>query len=179
MYIIYVSIILDLVGLICSQNVVARFMSPVKNKSIGHFMPGQEGPGWLMWEATLVWKRMLDQRLEQYDLTNYQLMILNALVQISEKNEVVNQAELAEFLRTNVMMTSNVLRTLEAKKLISRQSHPEDTRAKIIVLTSEGEDLAKKGHKEILSLNEEIFGTDKNLTQELTKNLEALLNIIT
>jgi len=152
-------------------------MSPIKNRNLGHFTPGVDSPGWLMWEMTLLWKRKLDQKLEKYDLTNYQVMILRALLQVTQNGDVVNQAELADYLRTNVMMTSNVLRTLEKKNLVSRQPHPSDTRAKVIVLTEQGIEMAEKGLQEIITLNQEIFGKSEQISSQLVQNLKQLLDL--
>ena len=49
---------------------------------------------------------------------------------MNQSGEPVTQARLASYAHLDIMMTSQVLRTLEKKRLLERASHPTDHRAK-------------------------------------------------
>jgi MarR family transcriptional regulator, organic hydroperoxide resistance regulator len=132
-----------------------------------------DSPGWLLWELTHLWKRKLEEELEQYDLTAFQLMLLRGLMHLASKDKKsTTQVDLANLLRSNKMMTSNVLRTLETKGLIKREAHPTDTRAKVLVLTSAGITLGNQAIKELQKLNKEFFGDD---SQDFTQVIKKLI----
>jgi len=63
---------------------------------------------------------------------------------LNTRGEHPNQLTLARQAGTDVKMTSQVLRALEAKGLIERDVDPADTRAKRLRVTSLGADLAPR-----------------------------------
>ncbi len=102
------------------------------------FKTPEESPGYLLAQLTLLWQRKLKKVLDPLDLTHTQFVLLTSIAWLSGKNDDTTQVEIADFNNFDRMMVSKVLRTLETKKLISRQEHKTDTRAKTIKLTSSG-----------------------------------------
>jgi DNA-binding MarR family transcriptional regulator len=77
-------------------------------------------------------------------LTQVQFLLLSGLEDLGRDGAAVGQNELARRPRIDAMMTSQVLRTLEAKGLVGRLSNPRDQRAKVLILTDEGAEAARR-----------------------------------
>lgn len=103
-----------------------------------------DSTGFLLWQVTALWQRKIAAVLRPYQLTQVQYALLATLFWFSKKTEYMTQTMLAQQTKLDIMMTSQVLRTLESKGLIKRQPHPTDTRAKILQLTKKGIDLVWK-----------------------------------
>ncbi|MEV6118713.1 MarR family transcriptional regulator [Streptomyces sp. NPDC052109] len=105
--------------------------------------PG-DSPGFLLWHATLRWQREIAAALGPLDLTHVQFVLLACTWWLNTHGEHPNQLALARQAGTDVKMTSQVLRALEAKGLIEREVDPADTRAKRLRVTSAGAELAPR-----------------------------------
>jgi DNA-binding MarR family transcriptional regulator len=57
-------------------------------------------------------------------------------------------------------MTSQVVRRLEAKGLLERQVDPDDTRARRLHLTAEGQRLARRAIVAVEQADAQFFGTE-------------------
>lgn len=104
--------------------------------------PGQS-PGLLLWRATLSWQRGIMAALKPLELTHVQFVLLASawwLTQVA--GEQPSQRRIAEHANTDAMMTSQVIRTLADKGLLRRSTNPDDARARVIEVTSEGVELA-------------------------------------
>ncbi|MET9503698.1 MarR family transcriptional regulator [Streptomyces sp. NPDC006622] len=101
-------------------------------------------PGFLLWHATLRWQREIATALGPLDLTHVQFVLLACTWWLNTHGEQPNQLALARQAGTDVKMTSQVLRALEAKGLIEREVDPADTRAKRLRVTSAGAALAPR-----------------------------------
>jgi DNA-binding MarR family transcriptional regulator len=68
-----------------------------------------------------------------------------------------SQARLAQQAGTDSMMTSQVLRKLEARGLVERGAHPSDSRARLVHLTSAGRELTARSLADVESADSEYF----------------------
>jgi len=68
-----------------------------------------------------------------------------------------SQRRLADFAGTDVMMTSQVLRTLEARGLLNRETDSRDSRARIIQTTDAGRELALAAVQVVESVDQDFF----------------------
>jgi DNA-binding MarR family transcriptional regulator len=98
-------------------------------------------PGFQMWSVTLAWQREIKAALRPYDLTHVQFVLLASTWWLGGTEAPPTQTRLAEHARTDLMMTSQVLRRLEDKQLVRRYEDKVDTRAKRVSLTAEGREL--------------------------------------
>jgi DNA-binding MarR family transcriptional regulator len=104
--------------------------------------PG-DSPGLLLWRATLRWQRAVTATLRPLDLTHVQFVLLASTWWLTEvAGETPRQRRIAEHAATDPMMTSQVLRTLEAKGLVERRADPHDSRARAVGVTVTGAALA-------------------------------------
>ena len=77
--------------------------------------------------------------LAPHDLTHVQFVLLASLWWLSEHaDEPPTQRELADQAGTDPMMTSQVLRKLEARELITREADRRDSRARRLRVTRGG-----------------------------------------
>lgn len=102
----------------------------------------EESPGFLLWHVTLRWQRMIAAALAPLDLTHVQFVLLATAWWLNSRGEDPNQLTLATQAGTDVKMTSEVLRKLEAKGLIVRTVDAADTRAKKLRVTDRGAERA-------------------------------------
>ncbi len=102
----------------------------------------EESPGFLLWHVTLRWQRMIAATLAPLDLTHVQFVLLATAWWLNSRGEDPNQLSLARQAGTDVKMTSEVLRKLEAKGLIVRTVDASDTRAKRLRVTDRGAERA-------------------------------------
>jgi MarR family transcriptional regulator, organic hydroperoxide resistance regulator len=117
--------------------------------------PG-ESPGFLLWKVSNAWQRRQRAALQPLGLTHSQFVLLAAATWFSS-TETLTQARLAELTGVDVMTTSQVLRTLEAAKLVARAAHPGDPRAKTIAVTARGRELARKAIVIVEATDEAFF----------------------
>jgi len=101
-------------------------------------------PGFLLWQATNAWQRRIRAVLEPLEVTHVQFVLLASLGWMGRKGESPTQADLARLARTDVMMTSQVLRALEARALVTRTPAPHDARARLLALTDAGRALVAR-----------------------------------
>jgi DNA-binding MarR family transcriptional regulator len=139
------------------------------------FETPSESNGFLLWKATNLWQREINKILKKFDLTHTQFVVLAGSYWLSNKTENITQVEIANFIDIDKMMTSNVIRKLLEKKLLKRQEHKTDTRAKIISLTEKGIETLKISVKEVEKFDVTFFGQLSN-NVEFNKELLRLLN---
>jgi DNA-binding MarR family transcriptional regulator len=103
-----------------------------------------ESPGFLLWHVTLRWQRDMATALAPLDLTHVQFVLLATTWWLNSQGDDPNQLSVAQQAGTDVKMTSEVLRKLEAKSLIRREIDPADTRAKKLRVTDRGAVIAEQ-----------------------------------
>jgi DNA-binding MarR family transcriptional regulator len=122
-------------------------VTPVRRHP-GGYRDGPAGPGdsagFLLWRSTLRWQRAVAAALRPLGLTHVQFVLLVTVWWLSRDGERPNQRQVADHAGTDVMMTSQVLRTLESRGLISRDVDVTDARARRLVATVEGARLAER-----------------------------------
>lgn len=139
------------------------------------FATPQESPGFLLWKTTNLWQRHIRLSLQPFDLTHVQFTLLAGLAWLTQKGDKISQVELAQYTETDVMMTSQVVRTLERKKLLKRTPNPLDKRAFHLLPTKAGLELANKAIQVVEAVDKNFFGKIKKL-EAFTEGLRELQN---
>ncbi len=103
-----------------------------------------DSPGFLMWQATMAWQRVLREALAPLDLTHPQFVVLACLGWIESEEGQVTQARIAQVAKLDPMMTSQIVRMLESKGWLERNDHPKDGRAFLLRPTRLGRALIRK-----------------------------------
>ncbi len=128
------------------------------NKKINfNFETPDENLGYLLWQTTMLWQRQMNRALDKVNLTHTQFVILIALAWLSRSSENVTQKEIADHSKTDRMMVSKILRTLEKNELVERKEHKTDTRAKSVFLTEKGVKTLQKAIEIKTNANELFF----------------------
>jgi DNA-binding MarR family transcriptional regulator len=104
----------------------------------------EQSPGFLLWHVSLRWQRAVTAALKPLGLTHVQFVLLASTWWLNTQDEQPSQAALSAFAGTDVKMTSQVIRTLERKGLITRAVDVADSRARRIVITDAGGALAPR-----------------------------------
>ena len=104
----------------------------------------KDSPGFLLWHATLRWQREVAQALAPLGLTHVQFVLLACTWWLNEQGGRPNQVQVAAQAGTDVKMTSQVVRSLEAKGLVEREVDTTDTRARRLRVTGPGAALAPR-----------------------------------
>jgi DNA-binding MarR family transcriptional regulator len=134
-----------------------------------------DSPGLLLWRLTNSWQAAQRAALKPYDLTHVQFVLLASLTWL-DSAAPVTQRELAEHARTDPMMTSQVLRALEAKGLVRRGPHPSDARARALTATPQGVELANRANAAVEGVDRHFFGRLGDRQPEFTAMLADLTN---
>ena len=137
------------------------------------FEQEESSPGLALWRATNAWQNAQRRALKKFDLTHTQFVLLASLVWI-DSEEPVTQRQLCEHARLDEMMTSQVLRLLEKKGLITRVAHPSDGRAMALSATAKGVKLANASVRVVEEVDRQFFSALPDQGRRLTKDLNTV-----
>jgi DNA-binding MarR family transcriptional regulator len=137
------------------------------------FAGPKESPGFLLWKVSNAWQRRQRAALQPLGLTHSQFVVLATATWFGS-SEALTQARLAELSGVDPMTTSQVLRTLEAAGLLERRDHPDDPRAKAIVVTAAGREKARKAVAVVEATDAAFFAPLASSSERLVKILAAL-----
>jgi DNA-binding MarR family transcriptional regulator len=132
-----------------------------------------ESPGFLLWQVTNRWQAAVRAALKPHGLTHVQFVLLATLTWL-DANGPVTQKRLAAAAATDVMMTSQVLRILEDRGLVSRGHHPEDGRARALMVTPAGRALANAAVVDVEACDRRFFGPLGDRTADFASMLRTL-----
>ena len=133
-----------------------------------------EDVGYLIWQITKFWQRGKHRTLDEFGLTSSQMEILGAIFHLTKEEKEITQILLSQETNIDPMTTSTILRNLQKKGLIIRKESETDTRARIVELTNEGEELFQKAISKVKVLQDKLF---ENIDIEaLRTQLRILLN---
>ena len=133
-----------------------------------------ESPGFLLWKISNAWQRAQRSALQPLGLTHSQFVVL-ATVTWFGASETLTQARVAELAGIDPMTTSQVLRALQTAGLIERDDHPTDPRAKQILATRAGRDLARKAVVVVEETDAAFFQPVAQSGAQLVKLFQALV----
>lgn len=137
------------------------------------FDDAEESPGLLLWQITNRWQAAQRAALKPHGLTHVQFVLLAALTWLGSDGPIT-QKQLADHTATDPMMTSQVLRTLEAGGLVERLPHPTDKRARALQVTPAGRDLANRTVGVVEECDRRFFEPLGELATPFTRSLQRL-----
>ncbi len=122
----------------------------------------EDSPGFLLWRITLRWQRAMTTALRPLELTHVQFVLLAAVWWLSDHadtpSQLPSQRQVAGHAETDVMMTSQVLRALESRGLLTRAVDPADARVKRLDVTAAGRHLAEEAVAVVEAVDADFFG---------------------
>lgn len=142
------------------------------------FATPDASPGFLLWQVTNAWQRAQRAALRRFKLTHVQFVVLAGVGWMTSTRGSVTQTALARHSRLDPMMTSQVVRRLAGRRLLTLREHVEDARAKAIRLTSAGRVLLEQTLPVVEHVDDEFFrglGADSvTFTAQLRALAEAI-----
>jgi len=138
------------------------------------FEKPEDSPGFLLWQVTNSWQRRIRHALKEIGLTHVQFVLLTATDWLDNAKLPTTQTNVAKFAHTDVMMTSQVIRTLKGKGLVVVEENPSDTRAHILKVTPTGKRLVKSALELVEDADGKFFGP---LRQDSIRFV-AMLNLL-
>ena len=135
----------------------------------------EESSGFLLWQVTNLWQREIKLALAKFDITHSQFVLLASILWLSQFEEPITQVLLSNHTKIDPMTTSTVLRTLQKKGFLQRTEHATDTRAKTVVLTKPGIDIARQAIAAVEQFDKDFFAILGGKTGAFNENLLSLL----
>jgi MarR family transcriptional regulator for hemolysin len=117
----------------------------------------EESVGFLLWQITNLWQRKMNSALGELDLTHVQFVLLAGIAWLERFEKSITQVKLAKHAKTNIMITSKVIGTLEKKGFILRGECETDTRAKCLSLTQKGIKKVEEALNIVKDIDERFF----------------------
>ena len=145
------------------------------NSSAFGFEKPEDNPGFLLWQTTITWQRLIYSELVKYDISHAQFVLLALLLWHQEKKIKTTQNLMIKISKLDKMTVSKSLKKLELLSYVKREELETDTRFKSLKLTSKGKNLVSKIIPKIEKIDEDFFSCIKN--NEL-KNLVGYLKKI-
>ena len=118
----------------------------------------EDSPGFLLWQTTMIWQRLIKKALENYGISHAQFVIMATLLWFSAHRCDTTQASIVNWSKLDKMTVSKALKELAHMKLVSRAEHKVDTRAKSVALTNKGRKLVCKLVHIVEQIDDEFFG---------------------
>lgn len=143
------------------------------NKSSFGFDTPEDSPGFLLWQTTITWQRLIKKALDVYEISHAQFVILAITLWFENTSQEVSQSIIIRQSKLDKMTVSKSLKKLVAEGYVKRMEHKEDTRAKSVHLTKKGKLTAAKLIPIVEGIDEAFFGSIKKSDQ---KTLITLLN---
>jgi len=148
----------------------------MKNSVFGFDKP-EDSPGFLMWQTTITWQRLIKKVLDSYDISHAHFVILAITLWHESKKQVVSQSLIIRQSKLDKMTVSKAFKKLVSKGYVKRMEHKEDTRAKSIHLTKKGTELISKLIPIIEKVDEDFFiAINKTERQTLINILNGLVS---
>jgi DNA-binding MarR family transcriptional regulator len=146
------------------------------DKSVFGVERAEDSPGFLLWQTTLIWQRLIKATLEPYGLSHPQFVILAILMWFEEHDLEPTQVMMVNWSKLDKMTVSQSLKKLGVRGLVTRAEHTIDTRAKITRLTPEGKVLVRQLVPLVEGADTKFFG--KVLTEEKGSLIRILRELV-
>lgn len=127
--------------------------------------------GFLIWQLSNKWEKYVNQELKKFDINQGECFHLISILQLSKKLDEVTQVDIAQVTGGSIMNTSKILKSLEKKQWITRQT-ASDSRAKKVTITEAGIAISIDVAKVLEEANQRFYS--KNHTQEFIATLQQI-----
>ena len=102
------------------------------------FEKPEDSPGFLLWQTTITWQRLIKNALEPFGIAHAQFVIMAILMWFEEHDYDTVQVSIVNWSKLDKMTVSKSLKKLGEQGLVNRAEHNVDTRAKRVALTDKG-----------------------------------------
>lgn len=135
----------------------------------------EDSPGFLLWQTTMIWQRLIKKALEPYNISHAQFVIMATLLWFQTHEYDTNQILIVNWTKLDKMTVSNSLKKLVTMELVNRMEHETDTRAKSVTLTKKGRALVNRLVPIVENMDKEFFSTASATDQKKLMNILSKL----
>ncbi|MBS0184886.1 MAG: winged helix-turn-helix transcriptional regulator [Proteobacteria bacterium] len=121
------------------------------------FEEPQDSPGFLLWQTTMTWQRLIKKELEPFGVSHAQFVIMALLLWFKAHHYDTTQTLIVEWSKLDKMTVSKALKKLVEEKLVERFEHKIDTRSKSVFLTEKGKELIHQLVPRVEHIDETFF----------------------
>lgn len=147
------------------------------NSTFGFDRP-EDSPGFLLWQTTVIWQRLIKQMLEIHEISHAQFVIMALLLWFDENDQKVNQVTIARFSKLDKMTVSKSLKKLVDQGYINRSESQTDTRANWVNLTEDGQAKVMQLVPLVEGIDEQFFSAVSTADQhQLIRHLNTLVRV--
>lgn len=150
-------------------------MKKVAWKKVSQFEGPEQSPGFLLWQVSTLWRRQIEETLHSINVTHTQFVLLANIAWLTRNNENIAQVDLARQCKTDINMTSQVLRTLEKRGLIERAFLKGNDRSKFLRVTTQGAALVAQAIPLVEAVDNKFFTNLQNDIAQFADLLKKLL----
>jgi len=140
------------------------------------FSKAEDSPGFLLWQTTMIWQRLIKKMLEKYGISHAQFVIMATLLWFELHNHDTTQVLIIHWSKLDKMTVSKSLKQLVALELVHRIMHKTDSRAKQVSLTTKGKALIRELIPMVEQIDTDFFG---KLPSQDEKSLIRILGQLT
>ena len=141
------------------------------------FEEPQDSPGFLLWQTTMTWQRLIKKELASFGISHAQFVIMAILLWFKGHNYDTTQTFIINWSKLDKMTVSKALKKLVDQGFVDRFEHKTDTRSKSVSLTEKGKALICQLVPRVEHIDETYFGKldqdQPTLIQILKKLMEA------
>lgn len=142
----------------------------------GFYAAPEDSPGFLLWLVSTTWRRQVEAALAPLGLTHPQFVTLAGIGWLTRTGDPVSQAALGRHVRLDPNTMSQILRGLEKRGLIRRDTG-RDTRAKNPSLSEEGARLVAAAVPLVEAVDARFFRPMCGGQRMMEASLERLLEV--
>lgn len=135
----------------------------------------EDSPGFLLWQTTVTWQRLIKKVLDPYNVSHAQFVILSLTLWFEHQGQVPTQIMIVNKSKLDKMTVSKSLKKLVTQGFIARSENEQDTRSKIVRLTPQGKAMAEKLLPLIIQIDQKFF---KPFNPEELDHFMALLGAL-
>jgi len=133
----------------------------------------EDSPGFMLWRLTCQWQREQRNALKKLGLTHPQFVVLASVLWLSMHSEdCVTQKHIVSHSNIDKMSMSDLVTTLEEKKLLKRMPHKKDGRADSLTLTAKGRERALKAIPIVEGIDATFFKKEETRVRLFVKSLQ-------
>jgi DNA-binding MarR family transcriptional regulator len=148
---------------------------PKKKAYLRRLPTANQSTGLLFLQAGTLWRRNVELALHPYGITYVQFVLLEALSYLTRSGEQISQNDLAAFTKRDVTITSQVLRMLEKRNLVTRVTDQNDARTRKLAVTEAGVIVLETAMKIVDAADKQFFATLGNKQEAFTTCLQELI----
>lgn len=123
-----------------------------------HWESAWDSPGFVLWRATLRWGAAMRWALGPHGLTHVQFVLLASIGWLVEAGDAPTQRAVGDHAGADIAMTSQVVRSLETKGLVTRERAAGGARAWRLGLTAAGKARLVQALEAVEAADRAFFG---------------------